>query len=388
MIFDIIYQTIISENISLESEWEKVAEKIADIQIKEILEKSDQDIKEFLAQKNLNEQSLEFQIIQKIKINQTLKNMTVEHEEEKTDKYKQSISEALSIVHEPDEISITSDNVTVKYNFSVDSIFRKKIEEMILWDGENAKDTISKRFNIPAENIVMINSVTEYVDFVSGLEESDYVSRGQRDCTYELLPSLHRIYDNDFSSHAEQLESAFKQKVMYYDKTLEQKDREEIRAYAQHFGLPTNYLDFTEAHLISLLFAVEEFDYTQNHSIVYFVDALAYNRDVIKEEIKLVDFSDKNLKQTKQDKYQDKSYFIKVGNSNERIHFQKGCFLKVEPYDKLSKMYEMYMKVAIINKECKEQILRELFKLGITFENIYPDRDNMVKTIKFLKNNM
>lgn len=388
MIFDIIYQTIINEKISSESEWEKVAEKISDNQIIEILKKSDQDIKEFLANKNLDEQSLEFQIIQKIKINQTLKNMTVEHEEEKIDKYKQSISEMLSIIHEPDEINIFNDCVTVKYNFSNDSIFRKKVQEMLLWDGENAKDTISKKFNIPTENIVMINSVTDYVDFVSGLEESDYVSRGQRDCTYELLPSLHRIYDNDYSSHAEQLESAFKQKVMYYDKTLEQKDKEEVRAYAQHFGLPTNYLDFTEAHLISLLFAVEDFEYTKNHSIVYFVDALSYNRDVIKEEIKLVDFSDKNMKQTKQDKYQDKSYFIKVGNSNERIHFQKGCFLKVEPHDKLSKMYEEYMKVAIINKESKEQILRELFKLGITFENIYPDRDNMVKTIKFMKNNM
>ena len=39
-------------------------------------------------------------------------------------------------------------------------------------------------------------------------------------------------------------------------------------------------------------------------------------------------------------------------------------------------------------RENKEDILKELFKLGITFENIYPDKDNMVKTIRFIKEHM
>ena len=34
----------------------------------------------------------------------------------------------------------------------------------------------------------------------------------------------------------------------FYDDKTEQKNVEELRAYGQHFGLPTNYLDFTEAH--------------------------------------------------------------------------------------------------------------------------------------------
>ena len=82
------------------------------------------------------------------------------------------------------------------------------------------------------------------------------------------------------------------------------------------------------------------------------------------------------------------SYFIRVGNCNERIHFQKGCFLRVEHRDTLDRMFEKYTKIAIIDKDCKENILKELFKLGITFENIYPDKDNMVRTIKFIKEHM
>ena len=44
--------------------------------------------------------------------------------------------------------------------------------------------------------------------------------------------------------------------------------------------------------------------------------------------------------------------------------------------------------IAIIDKDFKESILKELFKMGITFENIYPDKDNMVRTIKFVKEHM
>ncbi|MGM7637662.1 hypothetical protein [Bacillus sp. Hm123] len=57
----------------------------------------------------------------------------------------------------------------------------------------------------------------------------------------------------------------------------------------------------------------------------------------------------------------------------------------MEPNDSLDSMLNNYTKVAIIDKESKQKILSELFNLGITFENIYPDKDNMVKTIKFIK---
>ena len=184
------------------------------------------------------------------------------------------------------------------------------------------------------------------------------------------------------------LRTDLSKKVLFYDKDASYKNPEELRAYGQHFGLPTNYLDFTEAHLISLLFSVEEYTYSNNHSIVFFVDALSYNKDTIKSEIKLVDFSDIGQKESIEKSYSDKSYFIKVGNSNERIHFQKGCFLKVVPNDGFELMFKNYTKIAIIDKQSKAKILKELFNLGITLENIYPDKDNMVNTIKFIKSNM
>lgn len=247
---------------------------------------------------------------------------------------------------------------------------------------------MSRELKVPIDNIILVDNVSSYIDFISNFDENNYVSRGQKDCKFKLEPSLHRIYNDSFQLHSSQYESAFKQRILYYDETTEKKNAEELRAYGQHYGLPTNYLDFTEAHLISILFAVEDFEYTDNHSIVYFVDALSYNRDNVKAERKLVDFSDDEMKASLEREYSDKSYFIRVGNCNERIHFQKGCFLRVEHRDTLDRMFEKYTKIAIIDKDCKENILKELFKLGITFENIYPDKDNMVRTIKFIKEHM
>jgi hypothetical protein len=282
------------------------------------------------------------------------------------------------------KIEVDENVFKIEYDFSEESEWNAFIKDLEAWDKDNVIETFSNKFKVSQDNIRYIESVTEYIDFISKLDNLNFVSRGQKNCRYSLTPSLYRIHTDSYKSHSSTYESLFKQKVAFYDDSLEKKDIEELRAYGQHFGLPTNYLDFTEAHLISLLFAVEDYKYDENHSVVYFVDASAHNKEVIRDDIKLVDFSDKDLKATKERTYSDQSYFIKVGNSSERIHFQKGCFLKVEPGDKLENMLAKHTKVVLIDKKSKSKILSELFNLGVTFENIYPDKDNMVKTIKFI----
>lgn len=353
-------------------------------------EKTDQEIDEFIKSKEPDErrQIILFDVFQKIKIEQSIENIKDDVAAEVKENRIKTIHSLFSRVIEPEEIEIDENNVCVKYSFSENSNLKKKIEDIERWNNENVIKTISDELGVPIDSIALIESVSAYIEFISSFEENNFVSRGQRDYTYKLEPSLHRIYKDGFIGHSSYYESAFKQRVLFYDDSTDKKNDEELRAYGQHFGLPTNYLDFTEAHLVSLLFAVEDYDYIDNHAIVYFVDALSYNRDTIKSERKLVDFSDNELKTTLQRQYGDKSYFIRVGNCNERIHFQKGCFLKYEPGDSLNKMFAEHTKIAIIDKSNKESILKELFKLGITFENIYPDKDNMVKTIRFIKEHM
>lgn len=357
------------------------------LRYKDLVEISDQEIEDFLISEYSDNQVYKkwFEVIKLIKLDFSVDIIDSQNVQEQIVQDKLKLKRYFSQLIEPDSIRFEEEKVIIEFGYQSDSNLMKQIKKIESWEKEHVIETISKKNNIPPDNCVLIDSVSSYIDFISTFENLNFVSRGQKDCSYTLLTSLHRIHKDSFKSHSSKYESLFKQKIAFYDNTIEKKDEEELRAYAQHFGLPTNYLDFTEAHLISLLFAVEEYTYDENHSIVYFVDALSYNREVIKDDIKLVDFSDKELKSTKERTYSDKSYFIRVGNSNERIHFQKGCFLKVEPNDSLDAMLCKYTKIAIIDKDSKQKILAELFNLGITFENIYPDKDNMVKTIKFIK---
>lgn len=283
------------------------------------------------------------------------------------------------------EMTINSNDISIKFEGNKKKDIEERVNHLISWDADHVEETISAKLGTNIGNIKLISDVKDFIEFVSSIENStNYVSRGQKDCTYELKPSLHRTGKTSYGNISYIYESQFRQKVAFYDNAVKSISSEELRAYGQHFGLPTNYLDFTEAHLTSLLFAVEDYQYDKHHSIVYFVDAVTYHQNVINDSVKLVDFSDENVKKSKEEPYSDQSYFIKVGNTNDRIHFQKGCFLKVHPNDDLNTMLSKYTKIAVIRRDSKKTILSELFNLGITFENIYPDIDNLVKTIKFL----
>ncbi|RXJ02243.1 FRG domain-containing protein [Anaerobacillus alkaliphilus] len=259
------------------------------------------------------------------------------------------------------------------------------------WSESVVEQTLAEKYLIEDKsNITLINSLGDYTRFIHELESksvNSYVSRGQKDCSYELVPSIYRIYEKKQDVHAKGYEHTFRQKIAHYEKGTEERSIEELRAEGQHYGLPTEYLDFTEAHIISLLFAIEDYKYTRNHSIVFFVDSTAFNKETIGREEKLINLQDASERNYLKD-YISCSYFIKVPNINERIHFQKGCFLRLSSHDYMGNpdfLSDLKDKVAIavINKNCKEDILKELFSLGINFESIYPDKDNLVKSIRF-----
>lgn len=311
-------------------------------------------------------------------------------EETQEEEVKLDISEdILGTINVKDIINLNELNEKQSIEISLKTLHRiiNEKKENNPWSEVNVEETIANKFGVTKSKVRLINNLTEYIKFVAELEMPiNYVSRGQKDCSFDLVPSIYRIYDEDHEIHAKRYESNFKQKMLYYEKNIQNRSAEELRAEGQHFGLPTNYLDFTEAHLISLLFAIEEYDYVKNHSIVFFVDACNYNLAAIRRNEKLINFDDSDQVRSLEE-FKSRSFFIKLGNLNERIHFQKGCFLNISANelhkDSFKKRLSENCDIAIINKNFKKEILTELFHLGITFENIYPDKDNLVKSIKF-----
>ena len=251
---------------------------------------------------------------------------------------------------------------------------------------ENKTDKYIDRFinkGIDKDNIIIVNSLSEFVEFIHRLDWG-YLSRGQENSEWPLLPSALRTEHDTRIYGKEDMNSMvneFRKTLAYYDKSYDHsKNQLEVMAYAQHFAIPTNLIDFTESHLISLLFALENYK-SQTCSVVYFVDASRFN------QVRC----NKNFIPNCSDNEKDcdagaSCIFIKSDNVNERIHFQRGYFLKVpENYDKSDVIEEIkeYCKIILIPYESKKEVLYDLFKLGLSFQSIYPDLDNAAKSIKF-----
>ena len=262
-------------------------------------------------------------------------------------------------------------------------------EQFVQWNGE--PDVLIKsfasRYDIPEEKVFVVQNLTEYIQVITEFNQEGHflLSRGQKDCTFDLVPSVFRY--KTYEMQEKELVDKFIRNASFYDKAILSKSKESVTAYAQHYGLPTKYLDFTEAHLLSLFFALEEFDYKDKPSVVYFVATEEYHNDIIKTREPFFDFSDEKSVNHYRDRYSKKDVFIKLEDSNERIHFQKGYFLKAETKlsDNIKTMLKEYTYCVLIPQEVKETLFNELFNIGITYESIYPDIDNLVKNIKHRK---
>lgn len=136
-----------------------------------------------------------------------------------------------------------------------------------------------------------------------------------------------------------------------------------------------------------MFFALEEFQYNEKPSVVYIVDTEEYHYDIIGTREKFFDFSNDTEATFHTDKHRDNDIFIKLEDSNERIHFQKGYFLKTASKlsSDLQQMLSQYTHCILVPQDVKETIFNELFSIGVNYESIYPDIDNLVKNIKHIK---
>ena len=259
-----------------------------------------------------------------------------------------------------------------------------EVEEDEEEDEDDAAIKYMRDLNIRADSIAVINSLSEYTDFISTLSLG-YLSRGQKDYRFELLPSALRKIDGQLlydSKEIKIMRDEFRISLKYFDNRFEHLNDLELEAYAQHYGIPTYLIDFTNAHFISLLFALEEYSCKQ-HSIIYFVDSTLFNANCTDNGGIIPNCSDLDSCNGR-----GSCIFVKPNDVNSRIHFQKGYFLRVPENYKHAVINDIanYTKVILIPQNVKIKILRELFSAGFTFQNIYHDIENTVKSIKFRVN--
>jgi len=227
------------------------------------------------------------------------------------------------------------------------------------------KDSVQKNEKVLAE----IGDIQSYVKSV--LEKSgskEFVYRGHASEDWELKPSIGRI--DGYSLKIEK-EMFLRFKRNYYSYTNERPESDmDLLFLAQHYGLPTRLLDFTFNPMIALYFACESELEKDGKVYVHSMDKMllmdADSNPKMPHSIDEV-FSKKGAR------------FVVPNYTDARYKNQKALFLLSDkPNQKFTFITESY----IIKKEGKEQILRDLAKLGYDKTLVYPLLDSLCEDIR------
>lgn len=122
------------------------------------------------------------------------------------------------------------------------------------------------------QNEIIINSLSEYIDFISKNTSNDYYFRGESGQFYDRISSGLRNSDkfdfNKKNKHRIPFLNYIKEFYMEISNRLSNIDRDNFISFAQHHGIPTNLLDVSRDPLVALYFACQETN-DSNEGYVY-----------------------------------------------------------------------------------------------------------------------
>lgn len=235
-----------------------------------------------------------------------------------------------------------------------------------------------------------IHTLTQYVEYVEKLSKDYAVSRGHGKKSYLLLPGALRLDQEGNRKYSKRNISYFMDTFKvnshnFLKSPWDIKNDIEWMAMAQHYGLPTRLLDFTDSHIISLLFAVEnafeENDEDKEDGEVWFLNPIELNN--LNAKMSKYINVEEDVPCSKLDEF-DGPVAIKCRKLNVRINAQSGLFVYFSDADKKLDEYdtdEKILKKVVIDKDDKKAILASLYAMGINRTKIYPELASVAKDI-------
>ena len=232
---------------------------------------------------------------------------------------------------------------------------------------------------------IVISKLSEFMEYVENLPREFILSRGQSNVKYDLLPGALRLDENNNLKYTRQSIAYFLNEFKvnshnYIDIPWDIKNDYEWMVYAQHYGIPTRLLDFTNSHIISLMFAVEKAFEEEIDGVVWFLNPMKLNNTNCNRS-EIITLSGREA--SRLDDYNG-PIAIQGRKLNKRINAQNGVFVYFQdrslPLNK-SISDESILRKVIIKGESKKDILVSLYSMGIGMAQIYPELSSVAKDI-------
>lgn len=228
-----------------------------------------------------------------------------------------------------------------------------------------------------------ITSLADYVQVISGTVSGNerFWFRGHEDADYGLTPSALRPAKEKERETALGLMADFKRVAeIKLARPPGPKDELKWAQIAQHYGLPTRLLDWTESATTALYFACLK---PEIDGAVFVLNPVDLNRrsdklkpnilDPQRDEEVILKYLKSGPKQAKQGKF---PRAVNPMWNSERLILQKGVFTLHGSQFSLNKRKIRALVAILILREFKNQLISQLQRIGVDEMTLFPELEH------------